>query len=93
MINPLWRSSDRPAGIGFRGLAAAFGVFFLFCLLPAQLAEAAVWYVNDTSPTGDSYTYAAGADTNTDTARTDPDCTIRTQIGHPRRICARTRAS
>ena len=68
MINPLWRSSDRPAGIGFRGLAAAFGVFFLFCLLPAQLAEAAVWYVNDTSTTGDSYTFAAGADTHTGTA-------------------------
>jgi len=68
MINPLWRNSDHPAGFGFRGLAAAFGVFFLFCLLPAQQAEAAVWYVNDTSPTGDSYTYAVGADTHTGTA-------------------------
>ena len=37
----------------------------LFLVLPAASfeASAAVWYVNDTSTTGDSYTYAAGSDT------------------------------
>ena len=51
-----------------------------FCLLAAP-ASAAVWYVNDTSLAGDSYTTVVGNDANNGLTPATPKRNIQTVMG------------